>query len=161
MPPRSRSLRSDDRGQTLEDYAIGIGIFLVTVFFVVAFILPSMLAPFETDVSGDSEARAERVSTSIVQNASEPGSLNHLNTSVIEGIADLDTDGLRDRFNITETSWVNVSVTTLNGSEIVENGTPLSTTESPSGRQTATYSRVVTLTDGDCSPACRLIVRSW
>ncbi|NHX36231.1 MULTISPECIES: DUF7287 family protein [Halolamina] len=51
----------DERGQTVLDYAIGVGIFLVAVTFVVATI-PGMFAPFVG--AGDAQI-ADRVATSV------------------------------------------------------------------------------------------------
>ncbi len=57
----SRRRRGDDRGQTVLDYAIGVGIFLVAVTFVVATI-PGMFSPFLG--AGDTQV-ADRVATSL------------------------------------------------------------------------------------------------
>ena len=54
-------LVDDERGQTVLDYAIGVGIFLVAVTFVVATI-PGMFAPFVG--AGDAQI-ADRVATSL------------------------------------------------------------------------------------------------
>jgi len=51
----------DDRGQTVLDYAIGVGIFFVALMFVVATI-PGMFAPFVG--TGDTQV-ADRVATSV------------------------------------------------------------------------------------------------
>jgi hypothetical protein len=56
-----RALADDERGQTVLDYAIGIGIFLIAVTFVVATI-PGMFSPFLG--AGDTQV-ADRVATSM------------------------------------------------------------------------------------------------
>ncbi|WP_049893533.1 DUF7287 family protein [Halogranum rubrum] len=54
---------SRDRGQTTLDYAIGAGVFLVTVAFVVAFI-PSMIQPFDQSAQEELVA-SDRVATQL------------------------------------------------------------------------------------------------
>lgn len=158
-----RGLLANDRGQTLQDYALGISLFLLTVFFVIGLIVPSLLAPFQTDAGGDNEAQADRVATALVQNASDSGRLNELNVSIVESVVGKSTDDLREQYHIPSTSWVNISLWTLNGSDIVTStsGTDLMTAESPEGGESATSARIVTLSDQSCDTACRLVVRVW
>lgn len=56
-----------DRGQTTLDYAVGIGIFILAVVFVVTFI-PSMFEPFATGTQENTVA-ADRVATQLVTGA--------------------------------------------------------------------------------------------
>jgi hypothetical protein len=63
---RGRDRRRDtagDRAQTTIDFAIGAGVFLVTVAFVVAFV-PTMLQPFDTG-SQDHAVTADRIATQL------------------------------------------------------------------------------------------------
>jgi len=151
------------RGQTLQDYALGIGVFLLALFFVLNTVVPSMLAPFETEAGGDVEAQAERVANTFVENASLPGQLNNLNISTVHDIAGTDQGALQQRYRLPETSQLNVTIETLNGSRIIEStaGTTLRAGSHIPGSDSATRSRIVTLSDGSCHPACRLIVRVW
>ena len=158
----SRSLWSDDRGQTLQDYVLGVSLFLVTVLVIVGTILPTVTAPFDQEVGGDKISQADRVAETIVTNASERAGTNRLDVAVVESIAGKDTATLRDRFGLPETSWINVSVAPLNGSGVHRSasGTALATNADPSG-DTAASARIVTLSDDSCATACRLVVRVW
>ena len=53
------SLVRDDRGQTVQDYAIGISVFLLTVAIVLSTGLPTVLAIFEDDTRGNIDAQAD------------------------------------------------------------------------------------------------------
>ena len=55
--------RRRERGQTTIDFTIGIGIFLVAIMFVTAFV-PSMLQPFDQNVQEDTGA-ADRIATKL------------------------------------------------------------------------------------------------
>ncbi|MFB6156546.1 MAG: hypothetical protein ABEJ34_01725 [Haloferacaceae archaeon] len=75
--PRRRD-RDADRGQTPLDFAIGAGIFMVAVVFVVAFV-PSLTAPFEQG-AGERTAAADRIATKLAEgllgSRARPGSLD-------------------------------------------------------------------------------------
>ncbi|WP_224269570.1 DUF7287 family protein [Haloprofundus salinisoli] len=64
LRPEDRALRRDPRAQTTIDFAIGAGVFLLTVAFVVAFV-PSMLAPF-ADGGQEDTVVADRVASNLV-----------------------------------------------------------------------------------------------
>jgi hypothetical protein len=153
----------DERAQTLQDYALGVSLFLAVVFVVVGFIVPSVLAPFESGVSGDRVNQADRVSERIVENASVGRSPNELNVTQMTTIAGLDMAQLRARYSIPSTSYLNVSVRTLEGDEVVTSvdGTRLGTDRELTDSTVVTSTRIVTLSDGSCEPACRLVVGVW
>lgn len=154
---------ADGRGQTLQDYALGISVFLLTLFFVWGVIMPSVLAPFDTETGGEKISQADRVSQHVITNSSVPGRPNRLNVTRVETVADLDTDALRDRYGLPETASINISLRTLNGTKVVtsDSGITLGTSESTANNQVTTNARIVTLSDDSCKPACRLVVGVW
>lgn len=158
----SQRLCTDDRAQTLQDYALGVSLFLGVVFIIVGFTLPSVIAPFDSGAGGESVNQADRVSGSIVQNASLNQQPNELNATTVETVVGLDLGTLKRRYNVPSTSSLNITVRTLDGNDIVHaDGTPLRTGRPTTGRPVATSTRIVTLSDGSCSPACRLVVGVW
>lgn len=153
---------ADERAQTLQDYALGVSLFLAVVFVVVGFVVPSVLAPFESEVSGDKVNQADRVSERIVENASVGRNPNELNVTQMTTIAGLDMVQLRARYNIPSTSYLNVSVRTLDSDDVVTaGGTRLGTDRELTDATAVTSTRIVTLSDGSCEPACRLVVGVW
>ncbi|WP_136687014.1 DUF7287 family protein [Halorhabdus amylolytica] len=147
----------DDRGQTLQDFVLGISIFIVG-FFIVLSMFPGLLGPFQSGLSSDKQANAERISATIVSNLSEPAQPNHLNTTATKNLFALSASDVRTRFNLSRPTQVNVTLEALNGSAQLEHVGDVVTRN-----QTATSIRIVhvNVTSGDCDPACRLVVRTW
>ncbi|MFP8955224.1 hypothetical protein ACLI4Y_00735 [Natrialbaceae archaeon A-CW3] len=153
------SISLADRGQTTQDFAVGIGVFLLAVAFVFSFV-PTLITPFATSTTSET-AQADRIADEIVANYSaEP---NQLNLADLND-ADLDELGLRavdenriDRVNVT-------IVDTSDGGE---------TYAHPDGREYSDESagsatRLVTITETngladalECDAGCKLIVRVW
>jgi type II secretory pathway pseudopilin PulG len=156
-------LWGDDRGQTLQDYALGISVFLIAVVVLLGAILPTVLTPFTDSVGADRRAQAERVAAELVTNASVAGKTNHLNASTVETLVALGQDSLRSRYQLPNTVAVNVTLRTMDSDRVVRSadGTDLSVGPSPTRQEIATTTRLVTLTDGSCPTACRLAVRVW
>lgn len=161
-----QQLRNDERGQTLQDYVVGISIFVVVAFAALGF-FPNVLASFQADAGGDVQAQSERIADQIATNASTSGSVNELDLSVVEEITEKNEAELRDRYVLAETSNVNVTVETLDGNEYVRRsgGDNLTTDSRYYGRSAATTARIVTVRPETsvvgCQPACRLVVRVW
>lgn len=61
---RNNKFRNDERGQILQDFVLGAGIFLITIAFVGLFI-PNLFAPFSVTDSGDS-IKVERMSDALI-----------------------------------------------------------------------------------------------
>jgi len=157
------NLWADDRGQTLQDYLIGVSLFLVTILVIVGTILPTVTAPFEQEITSDEISQADRVAETIVANTSVGAETNRLNTTRFESLVGKDTETLRGRFGLPSTSQVNVSVVALDGAGLhrSDRGIVLATDSDPSGSDTAASARLVTLSDDSCATACRLVVRVW
>ncbi|OLZ41358.1 hypothetical protein A6E15_10315 [Natrinema saccharevitans] len=153
----SRSVTERDRGQTTQDFAIGIGIFLLALAFVFLF-LPSVVTPFESSVGDAETAQADRIADRIVSNASTE-TPNEIDDTKFDKFtaADLESElGLRSSDEV-RVDKVNVTVWNL------EDGTRVETGGDRYDDQPAEMSaRIVTFDESiDCEPACRLVVRVW
>lgn len=154
---RVRRLARSDRGQTLQDFVLGIGIFIVAFMFVLS-LFPGLLTPFQSTAGGSERAQAEQVSTRILSNMSAGPQPNHLDGTRVNSIIAPSTtqSDLRKRFGLASTTQLNVTVESLNGTEKLYR-----TSNSARNHEVATSARIVTLEDARCRPACRLVVRVW
>ncbi|QLK25455.1 hypothetical protein HYG81_15405 [Natrinema zhouii] len=167
--PRTISISLAERGQTTQDFAIGIGVFLLAIAFVFSF-LPSIVTPFDSSVSGAETAQADRIVDRIVHNVSTdtPNELdssdfneNYTGTNLAAQLG-LRANGPGSDDTVYDN--VNVSVVSINGSVPVTdaNGEKLAGGEHYSDQPAASAARIVTVNSPDtCTPACRLIVRVW
>jgi len=156
-------MRLGSRGQTTQDFAIGISIFLLTTAFLFAF-LPTIFTPFDSDRSASDVAQADRVAATFVENFSVEGNTGQLNASTTEEFfaAGAGGDVLRERYTLPTISRVNVTIRTQNGSVIKDNsGTVLARGDEYDDDVSASSSRIVTFEEDVCDPACRLVVRVW
>lgn len=151
-----------DRGQTLQDYVIGISIFVLVAFLALGF-FPGLLQDFQSGSVGDHEAQADRIGRQIVTNNSIAGTDNRLNATAIEVMMDQSEDDLRQRFGVNDTVNLNITVESLDGDYYVNDTRTLASQPNYYGRSAGTSARIVTLSDDGygCSPACRLVVRAW
>lgn len=158
-----RQFCGDTRAQTLQDYVLGVSLFLGIVFLVVGFTIPSVIAPFGSDVSSEELNQADRVSGKIVENASLDQAPNELNVTTVERIVVLSPTELRTRYNLPTTTSLNISVRASDTDAVVvaDDGTRLGTSRALNSDDAVTSKRIVTLSDGSCSPACRLVVGVW
>jgi hypothetical protein len=158
------------RGQTTIDFAIGAGVFLVVVAFVVSFV-PGMFAPFEDpDRAQEADRVATRLSTDALGDPSDPYALNETCTEEFfhqmrgNGSApatcrfDRTTTAVGPTFGIDDVA-VNATVERLSDGTVVSGddvsfaaGDPAPTTGS-----LAVARRVVTYEGA----AYRLVVRAW
>ncbi len=155
-------LREDDRGQTLQDYVIGVSLFVLLAFVALG-VFPQVLASFDQGTEGDARAQADRVARQIVTNTSVPGSPNELNATAVGTVTTRDEDELRERFALPSTANLNVTVETLSGGRYVvdASGRTLAGEPPQDGGAVVSSSRIVTLSDRSCPTACRLVVRVW
>lgn len=164
---------SDDRGQTPQDFAIGMSIFLLAVITVLTFV-PSIFTPFtapETAIEG----QADRASTSAMSELTVEGSTTQLNRSATESwfatYRSQPTEELAAELGLESYRSVNVTVVPLEGNasaapvDITANGntTALGAGDPYDGQSSSTMVRIVEIetADGECEPACRLVVRVW
>ena len=155
----------NDRGQTLQDYVLGVSVFLLIVIGLLTAILPTVLAPFEDTVGGDKTAQADRITEQLVGNNSVADNTNQLNATALEQVVSADQATLRNQFSLPRGSTVNITVSKMDGSSRIvgPSGGPLSSPRSPGQSPAASSVRIVTLNDDSsgCQPACRLVVRVW
>jgi len=149
------------RGQTLHDYSIGIGLFVLAV----AATLTAMFGlvdPLSVGVTSEDVSQSERISESVVANHSTARQPNELRADRIEATLDRSPDQLKSRWGVESSTNLNVSVETLDGSAVASHGgTKLAVGSTPDQRETGTAARVVTFDESVCDPACRLVVRVW
>lgn len=160
-----------DRAQTAQDFALGIGFFIIAVAFVFAFV-PSMLAFTTADPGAKASSQADRAAEGVLRDlgtGERPNELNgtataeYLNTSASE-------KELQDDLALPSISFINLTVRTLDDERVVivpdPNGTDVELTagrDYPERQPAAEVARVVTMTNDNnaCQPACQLVVRVW
>jgi len=152
--------RIDDRGQTLNDYTMGISVFLLAVAFVVAFV-PSIFAPFTAPIDDETTARADRGATRVLTTLSEDDARNVLSVNRTKSFfEDGNATTLRESLGVPATSDVNVSVVDPGTGEVARIGSPgidASAGVPISDGPTAAATRVVVLNDS----TYHLTVRVW
>lgn len=159
---RTVSISLQDRGQTTQDFAVGIGIFILAVAFVFAF-LPTLLAPFDSTVSGAQTAQADRVADRLVENLSVEGEPNTIDGNQLEKFDDDDDRakwlGLRASDDVVY-DRVNIRLEHPDGTTV---GPQWTVGDEYDNQSAASSARLVTVEDGpdDCEIACRLLVRVW
>lgn len=174
----------DNRGQTLQDFALGVSLFLVTVTFVFGYV-PTVFAQYDAPTDSVDQQQANRVAEYIVENYSVAGQANVLRngTGAVTGVhATLSTDAGFERLrevtglNTTtdERARPNLNVRLVNTTEVtgedekepirVGGRGPYEFGESwRPDTPAATETRVVRLGNdtGQCEPTCWLVVRVW
>jgi hypothetical protein len=160
----------DDRGQTTQDFAIGISLFLLTALFVFVFV-PTIFTPFDPGVAPGSQQQADRIAATMVDEYSIEDRGNWLNSSfetVVgygSGAGPFDASDLQQRYGTEDFRLINVTLRHANG-------TAISTVEGAGtgydGQQAASVSRLVVVPSiEECSPGgspgmvCKLTVRVW
>lgn len=166
--PRTVSISLADRGQTTQDFAIGIGVFILAVAFVFSF-LPSIVTPYDSSVGGAETAQADRIADRVMQNLSTGESPNEIDgTPIVDGewsyaqLADL--TGLRSTTSGGDPVRIdkaNVTIQHLNGST-VEHTTVDGVGPAYEDQPAASSARIVSVESDDFGePAYRLLVRVW
>lgn len=154
-----------DRGQTPHDFALGVGVFLLTVAFVFA-TLPALAAPYGDDAADVRSARSQRVAATAVDHLSVDGEATVLDAERTAAFLRAHPSGgaLRRFFGLPGRASVNVSI--RNGSAVVRltaaDGTDFAAAAGDvmAGRPATTTDRVVAFEGtSPCRPACRLVVR--
>lgn len=167
------SITLQNRGQTTQDFAVGIGIFLLAMAFVFSYV-PSIITPYSSSMSGET-AKADRVAATVLDDLEETNQPNHLNGSAFDQTyVGSNSSELAAHLGLRATDTVsidnvNVSIEQLNQSidredrRLIGGGD-----EYRSGSSAASSARIVTVDfDGvavdaeECDPACRLVVRVW
>ena len=154
----------DDRGQTPQDFAVGISIFLITVTFVFTFV-PSVLQPSMAGEEPTLTVEADRVSSGILSNLSTPGQPNRLDkakTDAFFGQYKGNVSGFRSAFGIPTYREVNVTIVSLENDKPVTNATgPYTFGDEYDDQQAVVTQRVVKMSHPSCDDGCLLVVRVW
>lgn len=152
----------DRRGQTIQDFAVGVSVFAIVVAFVFGMV-PGFLAQFTAGVDAAERAQADRLARALVHNHSTPAGETTLNGTKLAATLDDSPDQVRDRYGLAATADLNVTVRTIEDRSVVSHGGDRLALGRPRPNRTAgTAARVVTLRESPtCSPGCRLVVRVW
>jgi hypothetical protein len=152
-----------DRGQTLQDFTVGIVLFILTVSAVITS-FTGFISPIWTGVGSQEVSASERVSESIVRAHATGETPNQL---VAE---DLWTDvfsksmsQLRTKWGLGDATFFRVVLEELDGTSVISyNGNDLAAGMDEPDGSNANTERLVTLVDSDaCEPGCRLVVQVW
>ncbi|MFB6185032.1 MAG: hypothetical protein ABEI96_10795 [Haloarculaceae archaeon] len=148
-----------DKGQTTQDYVIGISLVLLTltgVFLVV----PGIFNPFADPVDSTDRTMADSVATTLIREYQVDGTKRTLEYAALKGTLD-DDDAFADvvtAAGVPPRRRVSVVVLTDAGSTIRYDAP----NRYDGNSATALTIRVVDFTDdGRCDAACRLVVRVW
>lgn len=152
-----------DRGQTANDYLIGVGILLVSVTTVFTF-FPTVYQPFEDPVSADERTISDRVAEDLIEKHRTTFDERTLDYGALE--AQISQDNLTDTdqalSGIPELKTVNINVRVQKrpgGKVLVEGGAGFDDQDPP---QAAVTNRVfAAASSGECTNSCRLVVRVW
>jgi len=178
-------LRGGDRGQTTQDFAVGISVFLLTVTFTFTFV-PSTVTPFGSPVTDAIPAKSDRVASTVVDRyAVEDGSRTLNVTELTDSdLTDSDSEGavnatapnpisgddLRELFGLRETAQVNITIETRSGDVVkfdYDSTNPgkealVGGDNYPGNQAAASTTRIVRLPGVDgCKTGCLLVVRVW
>ncbi|AFZ71758.1 DUF7287 family protein [Natronobacterium gregoryi] len=158
---------SRERAQTAQDFAVGIGIFILAIAFVFAF-LPSVVTPYDTATGGAETAQADRVADLLVE-ALSTESPNEIDGDDLSDYADMGdkelagTFGLRTADEGVLVDHVNVTVQELDRTPTGEiDGIGTVYEDQPA----ASAARIVTIEGGvgdglEENTPYRLVVRVW
>lgn len=169
-------LRGGDRGQTTQDFAVGISVFLLTVTFTFAFV-PSTVTPFGSPVTDAIPAKSDRVASTVVdrygvEDGSRTLEIDDMIGEVIGPSGSPDAvsgSDIRSELGLRETAQVNITIETRQG-EIVEydydddgNDEALTGGDNyPDNQAAASTTRIIRLEGvDDCKTGCLLVVRVW
>lgn len=140
------------RGQTTQDFAFGMSLFLLAVLLLFG-VVPTLLGPGPATTPGDSAAQADRVSLTILGAATQadgrvdPAQLpQYPNQTALQSATGLPPQ-----------TTANVTLQSLDGNE-----TLYTTGQTPPPEVSTTErTRIVYTTDESCQSGCRLTVEVW
>jgi hypothetical protein len=155
----------NERGQTLNDYALGMGVFVLAVTITFA-VIPSIFAPFTAPIESDQSVQANRVADQVLDDMTVDGTRNTIedskaNTDFFDG--SVDADDLRDRYGLSVTSQINVMIVWDDDpNDRIQMGEEYGDRPVASAvRVVVGYDNIVGNPGANCQPTCRLIVRIW
>lgn len=156
------AFRGDRRGQTLQDFALGISLFLITVTFVFG-LFPSYLEPFTAGIDDSDGMRADRLSQDLIREHATAEGENILNETKLNATLSQNQSQLRDRYGFSRGTAINITVREGGSQSLVSvDGTPLATEKDSQNQPAAARARIVSLSNRTrCDPSCRLVVKVW
>ncbi|MXV63994.1 hypothetical protein GS429_18385 [Natronorubrum sp. JWXQ-INN-674] len=170
--PHTVSVSLRDRGQTTQDFAVGIGVFILAVAFVFSF-LPTILTPFDSTVSGGETAQADRIADRLVHNlsAEDSPSPNEIDGERFRKDFASDDDNLTESLGLRASDSpdirydrINVTIEHLNGTSVTDEA-EWSAGDRYDGQSAASSARIVAVDHEEFpkndQPAYRLVVRVW
>lgn len=159
--------RGSDRGQTTQDFAVGISVFLLTVGFTFGF-LPTLLSPFGSPVGDDITAKSDRVAGTMIGDLTVDGEPRTLNATQLDAfISNNQTEEqLQEYFGLRASADVNVSVLSVSeggGRTVLQvNGNRMAAGDDyRSQTPAASTTRIILVSGGRCDVQCVLVVRVW
>ncbi|MFB6073526.1 MAG: hypothetical protein ABEJ89_00780 [Haloarculaceae archaeon] len=172
-----------DRGQTQQDFALGVSVLLLTIIGAFLFVQTGVFQTFDTSPGGATRAQADRVAASLVDHYATEHNQTVLRFNESGGInrsldADPGLSTLAERAGLdvatTRRGNPNLNVTIINGSSLARgrdvplertNGFRMAWGPDPTGNENVVRSvRVIRLANddnGQCDPVCWLLVRVW
>ncbi|ELY87602.1 hypothetical protein C483_16923 [Natrialba hulunbeirensis JCM 10989] len=166
-----------ERGQTTQDFAVGIGIFILAIAFVFSF-LPSLITPFDSPAGGAETAQADRIADQVVADLADGDRPNEITSDEFgERYTDANETKLSKQIGLRANENeeivydnVNISIEVLNPqdaeSRYIDTDSPAAG-DTYDNQSAASAARIVTVVDKDgtpvdgCESACRLVVRTW
>jgi hypothetical protein len=108
-----------DRGQTTQDFAVGVGVFLLTVAFVLAYV-PTALPQPTADATASRNAQADRIADELVDNLSVAGTGTRLNSTPTDCFFEFNDDSatLQENFSLPTSVRANVTLQDLDGTAV-------------------------------------------
>jgi hypothetical protein len=108
-----------DRAQTTQDFAVGVGVFLLTVAFVLAYV-PTALPQPTADAGASREPQADRIADELVDNLSVAGTGTRLNATPTDCFFEFNDDAatLRENFSLPASVRANVTLRDLDGTAV-------------------------------------------
>jgi hypothetical protein len=148
-----------DRAQTQQDFAVGVSVFLLGVFFVFAFV-PTTIAPTGADTESSAYV-ADRLAESVLEDVTDPAEANAVDGDSLGRffLFHNTTADLRANYSLERTTQANVTFETLNGTTVrapIGNYTLAAGEEYP-GQVGVSQARVVRVGND----RFRLVVRVW
>jgi hypothetical protein len=155
---------ADDRGQTIQDFAVGVSVFVLVVAFALAY-LPTTIVPFDDGAAEPSAAVAEGLATNVLADLSAGGAPNTLDPNRTAALfRSADGDDVRADYGLRTVTSANVTLEWLDGQRVsvLSIGGPNRTVTPAAGDPAPTNSAETATRIVRLGPdRYRLVVRVW